>query len=197
MRIGLTGGIATGKSSVADILKDLGAYVVDADKLAHRLMSKGQILWEKVVKEFGQGVLDSKGEIDRGTLGEVIFSDPKKKEVLDNLVHPVIVEAIKSKVKKIEGESKLVVAEVPLLFEVGMQDFFDEILVVWVEEQIQLMRLMKRNSLTYDEAKKRIGSQMNLEDKVKKADYIIENNGDYKDLKNKIFEFWDIIVKKS
>jgi|LSQX01.2.fsa_nt_gb dephospho-CoA kinase len=181
--IGLTGGIATGKTTVSKILTGNGYVVIDADILSRSVTKKGEPAFTQIVKEFGENILNEEGSIDRKVLGKIIFSDEKLKLRLNNITHPYIFEEIKKQIIKKCRENKIVFVDIPLLFEEYSKlneanINFDEIWLVYVEKSSQLNRLMKRDELNIQEAGKRIGSQMPIEEKLKLADVIINNNED-------------------
>lgn len=181
--IGLTGGIATGKTTVSKILTGNGYVVIDADILSRSVTKKGEPAFTQIVKEFGENILNEEGSIDRKVLGKIIFSDEKLKLRLNNITHPYIFEEIKKQIIKKCRENKIVFVDIPLLFEEYSKlneanINFDEIWLVYVEKSSQLNRLMKRDELNIQEAEKRIGSQMPIEEKLKLADVIINNNED-------------------
>lgn len=192
MIIGLTGGIASGKTTAARFLEELGAYIINADQVSRLIMQPQKKGYREVVAEFGQKILDQKGEIDRSKLGEIIFSDPRKRKKLEEITHPLIIAEMKAKIKKLKEEGKdPIVLEIPLLFETGMEQMVDQVWVVYVDETTQLDRLQNRNDLSRPEAQKRINSQMSLEEKSKRADIVVDNNGDKQDLKNEITTLWE------
>ncbi|WP_408954979.1 dephospho-CoA kinase [Natroniella sp. ANB-PHB2] len=191
MKIGLTGGIASGKSTVANYLKELGAIVLDADKIAHRLMEPQQEVWQRVVKYFGEDILLPNNQINRDKLGEIIFNDSNAKEKLDQLTHPIIIREIKERLKKLEQKNEIVIVEVPLLIEAGMIDLFEQVWLVYVPKQVQVERLMARNDFDYQAAVARVESQMPLAEKKAYADIIIDNNVTKKELKKELRQLWN------
>ena len=188
--IGLTGSIATGKSTTAEILMELGFEIIDADKIAHLLMEKGQINYLEIVKDFGQGILDSNGEIARDKLSKLVFEDKEALNKLNELTHKNIFSYIKDRIEEAKGH--VVFVDIPLLVELlkekKMDLKFDEIWLVYVDRKTQLERLMARNSFSEEEAVKRINSQMSVEEKVDYADVIIKNDGDLDHLRRQILE---------
>ncbi len=176
--IGLTGGIASGKSTVANILQELGGIIVDADQLAHELIEPEKPAWKDIVKEFGPEVLDEKNYINRGKLGEIVFNHPEKLRRLNQISHPRVKEALEERIRQIGtlDPEALVVLEIALLLEAHMEDMVDYVWVVWVDEQTQMERLMARNHYNSEEALKRIRSQIPLNEKAKRADFVIDNN---------------------
>ncbi len=176
---GLTGGIATGKSTVSKILETAGAIIIDADQLARDVVRKGLPAWHKIVNHFGRDVLQPNGEINRSYLGEIIFHNPDKKEILNRIVHPYVKkeQAMRLKIIKQNRSDSVVILDVPLLIEVGWDKGLSEVIVVYVPEHIQLERLMKRDKLSEAEALSRIRSQMPIEEKKARASIVIDNSG--------------------
>ena len=184
---GLTGSIATGKSSVCSIFEGLEAPVIDADMLARDIVRPGEDGWLSVVQSFGDGILLPDGNIDREKLGRIIFSDKTARDKLDNCLHPLIIKKLLSdaeKLKKSMGGS-LIIADVPLLIESGMHKYFDKIILVYSDRETQICRLIRRSNLTIEDAEKRVNSQMPIEEKRKFADFIIDNCGSFEDLEIK------------
>ncbi|NLX62381.1 MAG: dephospho-CoA kinase [Tissierellia bacterium] len=179
--IGLTGGIASGKSTVSDIIKSIGYKVIDADIISREVVEKDKEAYLEVVKYFGEDILDESGNINRKKLGSIIFNNPLEREKLNSILHPYILDSIKEQIKK-DKESTLIFVDIPLLIEV-LDDIklkgikFDEIWLVYVDEKTQLERLMKRDNITEEEAIKRIRAQMPMEIKVKYATRLINNTG--------------------
>lgn len=197
MIIGLTGSIASGKSTVANILKQYGLPIVDADQVARKVVEKGEPTLNKIVEAFGEEILTSDGEMDRAKVGAIIFNDKEKRNLLNSIIHPAIrKEMLKQKEEHIAKGEKAVVMDIPLLFESKLQHFVEKILVVTVDEEVQLARLMARNNFTEEEAKARIASQMSLKEKEKLADAVIYNNGTIEETKQqveKILHNWGVI----
>ncbi|GJP38544.1 hypothetical protein CLOM_g22990 [Closterium sp. NIES-68] len=181
--IGLTGGIASGKSSVCQELKSrFGFPVIDADKTAHDVMRKGTPAHAQVVGEFGPSVLTSDGEIDRNKLGEIVFVDAGKRKRLNSIMHPHIAYAIARQLfSHWLANNPLVILDAPLLYETGLNRVTRAVIAVFCEKEQQVERLMKRNDLQEDDARRRVAAQMPLELKVKRADYVIDNTGERRD----------------
>ncbi len=175
--LGLTGGIASGKTTVSKYFKKLKIDVIDADKIAHEIMEAGQPVVDEIVAYFGEEVLLENGEINRERLGKIVFESDEKREKLNQIVQKKIRKKIKQERDKLLGK-QLIVLDIPLLYEQSYEDLVDQVMVVSVRETIQKKRLMDRNSqLTEEDAMNRIESQMSLEKKTKKADIVIDNNG--------------------
>ena len=195
--IGLTGSIATGKSTVASMFMDLGIPVIDADRIAREVVEPGEEAYKKVVEAFGEEILLEDRSLNRPKLGRIVFSDEEKRNQLNSIVHPAIRKRMLEKrdayLKK--GE-RCVVLDIPLLFESKLEHFVDKIIVVYVDENVQLKRLLERNQLTKEEALQRIRSQMPVKDKLELADAAIDNNGtiehSFKQLKE-ILQKWDVL----
>jgi dephospho-CoA kinase len=175
--IGLTGGIGSGKSTVSRILSGLGAKIIDADLVSREIMSKGQEAYNEIVGYFGENILDERGEIDRKRLGLIVFEDAQKLKKLNEITHPKIIEKIKAMIMEAKKENyKVIVVDAALLIETGLYQMMDEIWMVVVDIETQIKRIMKRDGFSYEEALKRIRSQMPLEEKIKYADFIINNS---------------------
>lgn len=175
--IGLTGGIASGKSTVAAMLRDFHIPIIDADMIAREVVEPGKEAYKEIIDAFGQEILQANGEIDRQKLGSIIFHNEEKRLLLNRIVHPAIrMEMNQQKEMYIEQGEKAVVLDIPLLFESKLTSLVHKILLVYVDEDVQLYRLMQRNHLTEEEARARIASQMSLKQKVTLADEVINNN---------------------
>ena len=171
--IGLTGSIASGKSTVSAKLKELGYYVIDCDDIGHRILKKARVGYYPVVAEFGEEILDSIGHIDRKKLGQIIFNDKSKKEKLNQILHPIIKDLVK---KEIDAYYHgLIFLDCPLLFETDFHELCDETVVVYVNMDTQIHRLMARDGITFPEALKKIYAQMSMDEKLELADYVIDN----------------------
>lgn len=176
MKIGLTGSIACGKSTVSSFLRESGYTVVDADAISHALTAPGGDALPAIREAFGSFVF-SGDVLDRRALGSVVFADPKKRARLNAILHPMILERIYAQLDAYDSEGTLVFADVPLLYECGMENRFDRVWVVAAQEETQLGRLMTRDNLTKEEALARIRSQMPLEEKCRRADAVIHTDG--------------------
>lgn len=188
--IGLTGGIASGKSTVARILKSLGATVVDADELAHFVLRPGEEAMEEVRASFPEAFGEI-GDLDRGRLARIVFEDPERREILNAIVHPRVRALMRRAVAEAASRGeKAIVLDVPLLIEGGLYRQVDEVWVVVVDEETQIARLMERNGLGRDEALLRIRAQMPLERKRDFADVVIENEASLDDLRQKVRRLW-------
>ncbi len=179
MNIGLTGGIACGKSTVSRLLASRGAIVIDADILAREVVEPGAPALAEVVRVFGPDMLNGDGTLNRKQLGKVVFDNEAKRKRLEELLHPAIIRLMQERMAEAERlhPDKLVVADVPLLYEAQMEDLFQEVLVVAASRDVQLERLMQRDRLSGEEAELRIDAQMPLEWKKEWADLVIDNSG--------------------
>jgi len=187
MVIGITGGVGSGKSSAADIVRNYGFPVIDADKIARDLMVPGQKLHWQVIEEFGDEIVDDTGALDREKLGHLIFSDDNYRRRLDAITHPVIVEQMKSSLDELmEEDFRAIVSDVPLLYEVSIEDWFDEVWVIWCDRSERLRRLTVRDEISEGEAMRRLRSQIPLQKKVKLADRVIDNSKSLFHLKRQI-----------
>ncbi|MGT2661259.1 dephospho-CoA kinase [Streptococcus urinalis] len=186
MIIGITGGIASGKSTVVHYLRQEGYQVIDADQVVHELQAKGGRLYKALVTEFGQTILQENGELDRPKLSKLIFSDPKKKERSALIQNQIIRQSLKVQKDQLAKTNAIVFMDIPLLIELNYLDWFDQVWLVYVNSGTQLKRLIDRNHYTKEEAEARINSQLAMEEKKAYADLIIDNNGSQKDLKNQL-----------
>ncbi|AAP28517.1 MULTISPECIES: dephospho-CoA kinase [Bacillus] len=195
--IGLTGGIASGKSTVSQMFRELSIPVIDADIIAREVVEKGKPAYNKIVEVFGTEVLQEDGELDRPKLGSVVFYNEEKRLQLNKIVHPAVREEMnRQKEMYIKEGMQAVVLDIPLLFESKLTSLVDRVLVVAVKPHTQLERLMKRNNFSEEEATARIQSQMPLEEKVKNADEVINNDGTIMGTKTQlqaILKKWNII----
>ncbi|MEW5901173.1 MAG: dephospho-CoA kinase [Acidobacteriota bacterium] len=179
LTVALTGGIATGKSVVAKLLEQRGCYVHHADQAARNLMRPRSPAWRKIVRRFGPRVLRSDQTIDRTLLGKIIFADPRQREFLNRLIHPLVLAQKKRIIRRLEkkGSHRLFVSEAALTIEAGYSGFFDRVIVVHCPEEIQVRRLQERDKISRAGALRRIRSQMPGAEKVKHADYLIDSSG--------------------
>lgn len=176
--IGLTGGIACGKSTVSKYLCEKGAVIIDADAIAHEFLAPGNLLYEAYRRHFGDEILLPGGQLDRRAIGQLVFRKPAERKWMDETAHPIIQQEICRRLQQYKKEKKmLIVLDVPLLFELGWDKMSEETCLVYTDEKIQLERLMKRNDYGREEAAARIAAQMPLEEKKKRADRLIDNSG--------------------
>lgn len=187
--IGLTGGIASGKSTVSNMLKEMDITVIDADVEARLAVEKGEPAYQKIIAEFGDDILLDTEEIDRVKLGSIIFHNAEKRQLLNGIVHPEVRKRMNNQVEaaRARGE-QVIVLDIPLLFESKLTHMVEKTLLVYVDRDIQLNRLMERNDLSLEDAEARISSQMPLSDKVVLADAVINNNGSISETKTQVIE---------
>ncbi len=178
--VGLTGGIATGKSTVDAVLRELGAVIIDADVLAREVVEPGAPALAEIAAEFGSGVLGPDGRLDRKALGAIVFADPERRRKLEAMTHPRIRERFQQRLDALTTEDfrGLVFFDAPVMIESGNYRNMDRMVVVITDEATQIARLMARDGIEGDEALRKIKSQMPLAEKAKLADYVIDNSGD-------------------
>ncbi|ETI68534.1 dephospho-CoA kinase [Neobacillus vireti] len=197
--IGLTGGIASGKSTVSKMFKEMDISVVDADVEARLAVEKGEPAYNKIIAEFGAEILMENGEIDRPKLGSIIFHQVEKRLLLNEIVHPEVRRRMMEQIEaaKQNGES-VIVLDIPLLFESKLTYMVDKTILVYVDDDTQLQRLIDRNQLSNDDAEARVRSQMPLANKIKLADEVIDNNGTLEETKKQLTDLlnrWGIYSK--
>jgi dephospho-CoA kinase len=181
--VGLTGGIASGKSLAGRVFKDLGAHVIDADRIVHELLEPGQPACREVLDHFGKDILLPNGGIDRRKLGEIVFSDPEKRAWLNSCLHPKVFNVYTTQVQHLQSRQPdaVVVLDAALLIETGYHRNMDRIVVVYADREQQIQRLVLRDKFTREQALARITSQMPLAEKRAYADYVIDNSGKRED----------------
>jgi len=190
-RVGLTGNIASGKSTVARVWQRLGARVIDADVLARRAVAPGSAAVRRIAEEFGPGVLDESGGLDRAAMRGVVFRDPAARAKLESIVHPEVGRLRAEEEARLEAEGEsIVVHDIPLLFEAGLDPEFDAIVLVDAPEQVRLERLVRDRGLDEDEARRMIDAQMPASEKRRRADYVIENEGTLDALEREAEAVW-------
>ena len=190
LKVGLTGSIAVGKSFVCTCLRELGAFVLDADLTAREVVAVGSEGLQKIVENFGEGVLQPNGEIDRIKLGAIVFGDETKRQLLNSIVHPLVFAAQSQWLIDKEGENPdgIAVIDAALMIESGSYKRFTKLIVVWCEPSIQLNRLMLRNNLSEAEAVKRINAQMPQTEKKRFADFLIDTSEGFEKTKARTIE---------
>lgn len=198
LNVGLTGGIACGKSTVAKMLVGHGAHLIDFDRLAHEVCEPSKPAWREIVKAFGEDILAENMKIDRGKLGRIVFDDTKKLKKLDKIVHPYIFEEWKKRLKAIKKADAhaIVLSDVPLLYEVNLQRHFDLTLLILIPPEEQIRRLMARSHLSHDEARKRLQSQMPINKKIELADIVIDNRGSMEETEAVVEEVWKDLLDR-
>jgi len=197
--VGLTGGIVSGKSTVANIFKNLGAVVIDADRIGHNVITPHKPAWEKLIKIFGKNILKEDLFIDRKKLGYLVFNNKKLLKKLNEITHPEIEKIIIQKINKYKESNyfynKVLMIDAPLIYETGIDYLMDKIILVNLKEKEQIKRLAKRNGFTREESLKRIKSQISNDKKVEKADYIINNNHSLENTKKQVVIIWQELTK--
>jgi len=191
--IGLTGGIASGKSTVAGMLSAKGALVICADQISREVVEPGRPAWRELVEWLGREILQEDGTIDRARLGQIVFHDPAARRKLNAIVHPRVGEEIAARTERLRRENPgaVLVYDIPLLIEAGMQDLTDLVLLVYVTPEVQLKRLQERDGLSREEALARIRSQMPLKKKRQYARVIIDNSGTLEETARQVDRFWE------
>jgi dephospho-CoA kinase len=176
--VALTGGIASGKSVVAEVLEELGCYIHHADKIAHDLMEPEKPAWKKIVAHFGKKILNEDKTINRSRLGKIIFSDEKERRFLNELIHPLVLEKKKKVSGRLEkkGHYNIFISEAALTIEAGFAGFFDKIVMTYCKKEVQKKRLMERDGISRKQTMNIIKSQMQPQEKLKYADYIIDTS---------------------
>lgn len=192
-RIGLTGSIATGKSTVTNMLKELGAFVIDCDKTARDVVAPGTRGLAKIEAAFGKDAIGADGSMDRVYIGDLVFRNLEMKKRLENILFPLIFEALDEELLRLEraGATPVVFLDMPLLYEVKYDSYVDEVWLVYVPFEVQLSRLMKRNGYTKEEALLRIHSQISVDKKKSLAQQVIDNSGTLEDTKEQVRSLWE------
>ncbi|UFA55231.1 dephospho-CoA kinase [Staphylococcus aureus] len=184
--IGLTGGIASGKSTVSELLSVFGFKVVDADKAAREAVKKGSKGLAQVREVFGDEAIDENGEMNRRYMGDLVFNHPEKRLELNAIIHPIVRDIMEEEKQGYLKQGYNVIMDIPLLFENELENTVDEVWVVYTSESIQMDRLMQRNNLSLEEAKARVYSQISIDKKSRMADHVIDNLGDKLELKQNL-----------
>ena len=196
-KVGLTGGIASGKSTVSGMFRELGVPVIDADMIAREVVAPGSRALEAIVDAFGEEILTEEKSLNRARLGEIVFSDPTKKKVLEGILHPEIIAEQDRRLKDLEREGRTPVAivDAAVMIESGSWKRFDSLVVVDCEESQQISRLRLRNGMNEEEAARRVDAQMPLSEKVKYADYVIDNRGSINDTRKQVEELMKLLSR--
>lgn len=189
MRVGLTGGVASGKSTVSAMLAELGAVVIDADLLAREVVAAGTDGLAEVVAAFGPEVLTAEGELDRPAMGAVVFGDQARRRVLEGIIHPRV-RARGAEIEAAAADGDVVVHDIPLLTETGQAAAFDAVIVVDVPVETQIQRMVSLRGLTRDEAESRIAAQATREDRLAIATHLVDNSGTLADLRARVDEVY-------
>ncbi|PKN06357.1 MAG: dephospho-CoA kinase [Deltaproteobacteria bacterium HGW-Deltaproteobacteria-7] len=198
LNVGLTGGIACGKSTVAKMFVARGAHLIDFDRLAHEAQEPGKPAWQQILDFFGKEILLQDGKIDRIKLGNIVFADKKKLNKLNKIVHPLVYREWHARLEKIEKKENraIVLSDVPLLFEGKMQHLFDLSMLVLIAPEEQIRRLIKRNGVSREEAEKRLKSQMPIREKIVLADIVIDNEGNISETEKKVRQIWRELLQR-
>jgi dephospho-CoA kinase len=188
-RVGLTGGVASGKSTVARILDELGAVLVDADVLAREVVAKGTTGLEEVVAAFGPEILTDDGELDRPAMGAIVFADAEKRRVLEGIIHPRVRER-GAELEASAGPDDVVVHDIPLLAETGQAAGFDAVIVVDVPTELQVQRMVELRGMTREDAEARVAAQASREERLAIATHVVDNTGTLEDLRRRVTEVY-------
>jgi len=195
--IGLTGGIASGKTTISNILKELGAIIIDADKIARKVVERGSPALKEIEEHFGSEILFENMRLNRKKLGNIVFNDTESLKKLNEIVHPYIVEKIIDEINRYREtyNNRVIILDAALLIELNLMNLVEEVWLIVVPEKMQLERLVERENISTDQAQKRIDVQMAFEDKKKYADLIIDNSKDLAYLQAQIEENWERIIE--
>jgi dephospho-CoA kinase len=198
LNVGLTGGIASGKSTVAKMFEDKGAYLIDFDALAHFAEEPEQPAWKAIVEFFGIDILNEDGTINRAKLGQIVFSDQEKLSRLNSIVHPAVFDLWQRRIEDIRtiNPHVIVVSDIPLLMEVRMQHLFDVVILVHVSPEDQIIRLRERNEYSRKEAESRLDTQMPIDEKIPHADYVIDNKGPIETTRSVVSAVWEELLAR-
>lgn len=194
MILGVTGNIASGKSSVCRELARRGAVVVDADQLARAVVEPGSPVLKELVSGFGEDILKSDGSLDRKYLGDLVFSDPAARRRLNAIIHPAIAALSTQRLQELRDAAPLVIYEAPLLYEAGAETRVDKVLLVTIDPEVQLARLIERDGLDEKSARQRIAAQMPQEQKAARADYLVDNSAGREETIAQIERLWPLLV---
>ncbi len=194
LMVGLTGGIVSGKSTVSEMFRQLGAQVIDADQIAHTIVSPGEKAWHSIVEYFGKEILIKNQQINRKKLAKIVFADKKKLEMLNSITHPEILAVINRRICQLKSnynQDLICIIDAPLLFEANLADRMDKIIVVFISQEEQTKRLLLRDNFTEEEALRRIQSQIPLTSKLSWADYVIDNSFSREQTKKQVEQVWE------
>ena len=197
LKVGLTGGIASGKSTVSEAFARLGAKVLDADEVAREVVLPGKPAWTKLRHTFGSEFFHPDGRLNRSKLRRLVFANPEERSRLNAIVHPEVMREIDFRFEQLtsSAEHAVVLVDVPLLLEVEAADRFDRVVVVYVNETVQLDRLMERDGLSAEETSQALSTQIPLRDKVKQADFVIDNSGTLEETKAQVEKVWQKLLE--
>lgn len=194
--IGLTGGIATGKSIVSSVFRELGAIILDADVIARLVVLPHQPAWRDILEFFGPQVVNEDQSLNRAKIGEIVYNNPDSLKELNRFTHPRIMQYYNDELRriKIEQPDAIVILEVPLLYETNMDKLCQQVVVVYVDRETQIKRLMKRDNMSYADAVKRVDAQIPMAEKVRRADFVIDNRGSVQETKEKAAKYYNEIL---
>ena len=197
LKVGLTGGIASGKSTVSKIFTSFGAKFLDADEVAREVLLPGQPAWTRLRQAFGQEFFRPDGTVKRKQLRKLVFADPEKRSQLNAIVHPEVMKEInrRSEILSSSVRNGVLLVDVPLLLEVGLANRFDKVVVVYVSESVQISRLQQRDGISEAEAKQALKAQMALSKKVEQADYMIDNSGTLEETLSQVEKVWEELLE--
>ena len=187
--IGLTGGFGTGKTFVASIFRSLGAGVCDADRIARGLLKMNSPVYRKIVAEFGENILDSRGKIDRKKLGRLVFADKDKVKRLNRIVHPEVIGILRKAIEE-AGRADTIVIDAPLLIEAGFNANVDSLVVVKCSKKRQMERCIQTFRMKKDDVLRRIRSQMPIKEKIRLADFVVDNDGTMRETRKQVKKIW-------
>ena len=196
---GLTGGIASGKSTVARMFQELGAKTIDADRIGHDVLGSSNPAYQKIVRQLGRDILDGDGEIDRQRLGHVVFSDPAKLAQLNAIVHPRIIARVEDLAAQYQADDPgaVVLVDAALIFEAGIGGRFIKVIVAWCRPEQQIERLMTKGGMSRDEAERRIAAQMPAEEKRRRADYVIDCSGSLEETRQQVHQVYAELARQA
>lgn len=197
LKVGLTGSIAVGKSFVVSVLAELGCVVFDADKIAHSVMEPGQAAYLDLVQEFGEGILGTDGAIDRAKLGAIVFADAQRRQRLNEIVHPRVIDAQNRLLNEAAARHPegIAIIDAALMIESGGYKRFDKLIVVYCDRETQVARLMKRNQISREDAERRINAQMSSEEKRRYADYEIDTSGTFEETRQRVIALYQQLTR--
>ena len=197
--IGVTGGVGTGKSTVAKMFRDLGAVVLDADAIAHQVMEPKRLAWRKIVSAFGDGILNEDGTVNRRRLAAVVFQDPEQRRRLEAIIHPQVLRTMKQAMHRLRRQRgpAAAVLDVPLLLEAGAKELVDTLVVVTAPPEIQRERLRQAHGWSAEEIEARAGAQWELAAKVALADHIVDNSDGLETTRTQVRRVWNSLVQRS
>lgn len=194
--VGLTGSIGTGKSEVTRVLQELGAKVINADQVGHEAYTPHTESWNAVVDAFGRDILQPDGQIDRRKLGAIVFADPGQMAKLNGIMHPRMAGMVSEKIEQMRSQGvQVVVVEAALMFEAGWETLVDEVWATASPLETVFQRLMSRNGLNEEEVRKRLGSQMDIQERLDRSDVVVDNSGDVTALEATVQSLWESRVK--